>query len=247
MWQLTAHLVRRQVATTYRGALLGWTWPVIRQLAQLGVLVLVFDGVLDLGIEDYPLFVFSGLLAWSWFSTGLQDATWALFTYRHLVFRAGFRTAILPTIPVLARLVDLLLALPVLIVLVLVSGDLSWTLAFMPVLIAVQVLLMVSIAWLAAAGTVFLRDVPNIIVVGLLLLFYVTPIFYDPSAVPERYDWIINLNPMALLLGAYRDIAMFGALPDALDLTKVILFAGGFGAFTLFVFQRWAPGFVDEM
>ena len=66
--ELAVHLARREVTSRHRWTLLGWMWPLTRQLAQLAVLVFVFSGVVDLGIEDYPVFVFTGLLAFTWFS-----------------------------------------------------------------------------------------------------------------------------------------------------------------------------------
>ena len=72
---VVTHLARRQVASMHRFTLLGWAWPVVRQLAQLAVLVFVFSTILDLGIAHFPVFVFSGLIAWSWFAGGVQQGT----------------------------------------------------------------------------------------------------------------------------------------------------------------------------
>jgi len=69
--QLTIHLAVREVTARHRFTTLGWLWPLARQLAQFGVLLLVFTSVVDLGIDDYPAFLFTGLVAWSWFASGL--------------------------------------------------------------------------------------------------------------------------------------------------------------------------------
>src|SRR5919202_293058 len=119
---LVAHLVRRQLDSAHRLTVLGWLWPLVRQLAQLAVLVFLFSKVLDLGIADYPVFVFTGLIVWTWFQTAMLEATRSLQTGRHLVFSPHFPDVALPLVAVAAPLVDLLMALPVLLVLLAVEG-----------------------------------------------------------------------------------------------------------------------------
>jgi ABC-type polysaccharide/polyol phosphate export permease len=79
------HLTRRHLASSYHLTLLGWAWPVARQLVQLAVLVFLFSQIFDLGIENYPVFVFIGLLAWTWLSSGVASAASSLIQQRHLV------------------------------------------------------------------------------------------------------------------------------------------------------------------
>ena len=113
-FDVVTHLAHRQVASMHRFTLLGWAWPVVRQLAQLAVFVFVFSTILDLGIDNFPVFVFSGLIAWGWFSSGIQQATGALIAQRHLVFQPRFPVGVLPIVAVAVPFVDVLLALPVL-------------------------------------------------------------------------------------------------------------------------------------
>src|SRR5687768_13899627 len=84
LWELVPHLTRRELQSAHRFTVLGWSWPVVRQLALLGVIVFIFSSVLDLGIEDYALFVFTGLIAWSAFAAGLSAATTSVVKGRHL-------------------------------------------------------------------------------------------------------------------------------------------------------------------
>jgi lipopolysaccharide transport system permease protein len=244
---LIAHLARREVDAKHRWTLLGWAWPVVQQLAQLAILVFIFSAVLDLGIENYPVFVFSGLVTWAWFSGGLNDATRSVLSNRYLVFRGGFPTQVLPAVSAAVRLVDLLLALPILLVMVAVSGELHATVLFLPAIVAVQFVLIVGLGWLTAAASVYLRDVPNIVSVGLLMLFYLTPIFYDASRVPEDVQWVLMLNPVALLVEAYRDVTMYGVLPDPAEMLALTAVASVIAAVGLRSFKRLSANFVDEL
>jgi lipopolysaccharide transport system permease protein len=247
MRELVLHLASREISSKHRLTLLGWTWPLARQLAQLAVLVFIFSAVFDLGINNYPVFVFSGLLAYTWFSAGLIEAASSLLSQRPFVFQPRFPTAVVPVVAVTVPFVDVLLALPVLLVMLVATGDLGWPALLLPPLLAIQLLLMCGLAWLCAAGTVYLRDVPNVVLVGLTLLFYVTPVFYSLEDVPEKYRWVLELNPLATLIEGYRAVLIGEAAPGALKLLLVCAASAAIAALGLLVFRRLQPGFVDEL
>jgi lipopolysaccharide transport system permease protein len=245
--QLTIHLALREVTARHRFTTLGWLWPLARQLAQFAVLLLVFTSVVDLEIRDYPAFLLTGLVAWSWFSNALTDGAASLLSHRHLLFRPRCPAAVLPVASVAVALVDALIALPVLLAIVAVNGDLAPSILFLPVLAVIQILLVCGIAWLASAASVYLRDITQIMVVALLLLFYLTPVFYETARVPDRYEWVIRLNPLTPLLDGYRDVLLEGRLPPAGPIAAVAAGALACAAIGLVVFQRLRQGFVDEL
>jgi lipopolysaccharide transport system permease protein len=245
--ELVIHLAIRELQSLHRFAVLGWAWPVLRQLAQLGVLVLVFSNVVDLHVHHYALFVLVGLMGWTWFSAGISAAADSLASRRHLVFQARFPDLALPVVAVLVPAIDVLLTLPILLVLVIADGALQPAVALLPLLLVLQFVLMCGLGWLAASISVYLRDVPNIIGVGLLLLFYLTPVFYDFARVPHRYAWALRLNPMTTLIDGYRSAFLDRPVPAVGDLlglggaTAVLAVAGWL------VFRRLQPAFVDEL
>lgn len=245
--ELVAHLARREVAARQRFTLLGWAWPLVRQLAQLGVLLVVFTSILDLGIDNYPVFLFTGLVAWAWFSSALSAGCGAILAQRHLVFRPHCPAAALPVVPVTVALVDVLIALPVLLLLAGVDGDLGPSVLFLPVIGLVQFVLLCGLAWLTAAATVYLRDVEQLVLVALTLLFYLTPVFYEVERLPSDYHWLFRLNPMTTLIEAYRDVLLAGHLPGAGSFLALTGAALAVAALSLAVFQRLRPGFVDEL
>jgi lipopolysaccharide transport system permease protein len=246
-YELVAHLARRELNTQHRWTLLGWSWPLARQLAQLAVLVFVFSKLFDLGIDNYAVFVFTGLIAFSWFSSGVQGAAYSLLSQRHLIFQPRFPAAVVPVVAVAVPLVDVLMALPVLLVMVIVSGDVGWGALLLPLLLVVQLVLMCGIAWLCAAATVYLRDIPQVVLVGLTLLFYMTPVFYNLSSVPARDRWVFDLNPLATLIEAYRSALIGDPGPGAARIAAVCAVALLLAAAGLALFRRLEPGFVDEL
>jgi ABC-type polysaccharide/polyol phosphate export permease len=245
--ELVVHLVVRELALAHRGTILGWTWPLIRQLVQLGVLVFIFGHVVDLHIPHYAVFVFSGLVGWTWFSTGVATASWSLISRRHLVFQPNCPPIVLPVVAVTAPVLDVAVALPVLVAMLGASGTFHWTVVLLVPLLALQLVLMVGIAWIVAAISVYVRDVPNIVTIALLTLFYATPVFFAISRVPQRFHWVLLANPIGTLIESYRAVALGTAFPPAgafagLAVGSVVLAAVG-----LRVFRALEGGFVDEL
>jgi lipopolysaccharide transport system permease protein len=246
-YELVAHLARRELTIQHRWTLLGWAWPLARQLAQLAVLVFVFSKIFELNIDNYPVFVFSGLIAYSWFSSGVLAATTSVLDQRHLIFQPLFPASAVPVVAVAVPFIDVLVALPVLLVMLVFSGDLGPSALLLPPLLAIQLVLMCGIGWACAAVSVYLRDIPNVVIVGLTLLFYVTPVFYGLDHIPEQYQDVFKANPLATLIEGYRAALIGSPWPSALRLAVVtaLALAVALGGFLAFRRLRW--GFVDEL
>jgi ABC-type polysaccharide/polyol phosphate export permease len=155
---------------------------------------------------------------------------------------------VLPVVAVAVPLVDVLVALPVLLLMVATSGGIPASALFLPVLLLVQLVLCCGIAWLTAAAAVYLRDVRNVVGVGLTLLFYLTPVFYDRvGQVPIEYHWLLQLNPLTTLIEGWRTVLLEGRLPPAgpfalLAGVSVVVALG-----SLWLFRRVSPNLVDEL
>ncbi len=245
--RLTRHLAIRELSAMHRLTVLGWLWPLVRQLAQVGVLVFAFSVVLDLGIPDYGVFVFTGLLAWSWFSDGVSRSAWSVIRGAHLLRHPSFPAQILPLAAVSVPLVDVLIGLPVLLTAVAFTIGVPWEIVLLPALALVQLGLIAGIGLLVASASVYVRDLPQVTVVGLLMLFYMTPVFYPLSRVPEEYRTFLQANPLVGLIDAYRAVLIEGRVPDVSALVwpataAVILLV--IGAFT---FRRLRPDFLDRL
>lgn len=240
-------LVSRDIKLRYRGSALGILWSLVNPLANLAVLVFVFQWVTPLNIPNYPLFVFTGVLAWSWFSAALPAATISITSNRQLIRQPGFPAAILPAVPVLSSLVHFAIAMAIALVVLVISGHwLSPALLALPLVVAVQFLVTLSIGYVTATVQVRFRDTAYLLAMLLLLGFFLTPVFYRPGLVPPAYQVVYVLNPMAHLIGAYRDILIGGQWPDILGLLAV-----GAAATALFwlghrMFNRASLSFAEE-
>ncbi len=118
--ELVLHLTSRQLRSTHRRTALGWSWPLLLQLVQLGVLVFVFKRVIPLDIPDYAVFVFTGLVFWSFFSGGIMSAASSVVDNQALVLEPRTPTAILPLVAIMVAGFDMVIALAVLLVVLVV-------------------------------------------------------------------------------------------------------------------------------
>lgn len=232
-FDLLSHLVWRDFTLRYKRSILGILWSLFPPLAQLLVLVFLFRKVVPLNIEAYPAFVFCALLPWLWFSTCASSASGLFIQNRDLVRRPNFEPAILIIVNTLSNLINYLLFLPILaLLLVLYDRTLTASLLLLPGLLSLQIILIVGLSLIIATLNVFYRDVQFMVNVVLMLLFYLTPVFYRSEAITGKYRILYTLNPMAALIDSYRGIFFYGKLPDLTSLLPVggiSLFLLGFG------------------
>jgi len=242
-------LVARDMRLRYKRSWLGFGWTLLNPLAQLLVFYFIFNAVLPLNVPHYSSFLFTGILVWNWFQSTLLLATGAIVDHRELIRQPGFPAAILPIATVISNLIHFLLALPILFVFLMIDGSrLTISVVALPLVISIQFIWTLGIAYLVATFHVTFRDTQYLLGVLLQLAFFLTPVFYNGSAIPERYQTFYRLNPMVHLTDAYRALLMQGELPD--DLLALLLLGVIAIAFLLLgyvIFKRASFSFVDEL
>ena len=257
-YDLLRTLVRRDLEARYKGSILGNLWPLVNQLSQLLIYTYVFSIVLNvkLSLKGLPandamfgLWLFAGLLPWLAFTSGLTQSASSVLGQPNLVKKVVFQLALLPLVPILSAFIESAFGLMALIVLVAISSQtLHSTLALLPLVWLPQLLLTFGLGYLAAGFTVFLRDIPQTLAVLLNLLFYLTPIVYPASVIPEQWrDLVFWLNPLAAIAEVYRDLVLVGEVQHwgewgAASAIALVVFWVGFGCY-----QRLRSGFADVL
>lgn len=208
---LIGSLVFRDLKARYRGSALGFFWSFVNPLLLLLIYTFVFTVVQPrggAGPQPYALFMFCGLLPWTWFSSSLLEASGALIAGGNLIRKVLFPAEVLPIVAVLAGLVHFCLGLPILAGFLLYFGvpltpiDLLW----FPVVVAVQLSLMLAIALFVSAAAVHFRDVRDLLANLMTLWFFATPIVYSMAQVPPNLQRLLALNPFTHLAIAYQEI-----------------------------------------
>jgi lipopolysaccharide transport system permease protein len=245
---LLRELIARDIKLRYRGSLLGIAWTLLNPLAELLVLLVVFGSIFRVDIPNFAAYLFTGLLVYGWFQNSLNLATAAIVGNRELVRRPGVPAAILPIVTVASNLVHFVLSLPILFGLLILSGiRITSAVLVLPVLIAIEFVFIAGLSYPVATIHVWFRDTQHVLRVALQLLFYLTPIFYEASSVPEALRLFYRLNPMALMVDAYRAALIRGEWPTQASLLSLV----GVAAAVLLVgvawFRRASHRFPDEL
>ena len=247
-FDLLRELVARDLKLRYKRSVLGIAWSLLNPLLQLLVFSFVFRYLIPLHIPDYTLFLFSGILMWTWFQASLYSSTGAIVDNAMLIRQPGFPSGILPVVTVTSNTVNFLLALPVLLVFAWASGHRpNLTLLALPLVVLVQFVLTLSISYYLAILHVPYRDTQYLLGVLLMLGFYLVPIFYNSATIPARYQQIYRLNPVVGILEGYRSILVHGEMPRTLPLVitgliSLVVLAVGWTLFT-----RMSYSFIEEL
>lgn len=251
---LIQSLVARELKARYRGSVLGFFWSFINPLLLLLIYSFVFAVVLpnrSPDLQPYALFMFCGILPWTWFSSSLLEASNVLIAGGNLIKKVLFPAEVLPIVTVLANMVHFFLGLPILALFLVWYRHAPVTpveLAWFPVVILVQLLLTLGLALLVSALTVHFRDIKDLLSNLLTFWFFATPIIYPMSLIPAEMRWLLNLNPMTHLAISYQEILFYpGPFGHwkwlvALGAASAGLFLGGY-----FLFDRLRDSFAEEV
>ena len=251
---LIQSLVARELKARYRGSVLGFFWSFFNPLLLLTVYTFVFAYVMPPAqlseIPNFALFLFCGLLPWTWFQASLVESSNILISGGNLIKKVMFPAEILPIVTVLANLVHFLLGLPILVAfLIYFDAPLQVSeLVWFPVVVLVQLLLSVALALILSALTVHFRDIKDILTNLMTLWFFATPIIYYWKFAPPRIRPFLSLNPFTHLAISYQQILYF---PGGFEHWKWLL-ALGAGSFLLFLFayflfDRLRDTFAEEV
>jgi ABC-type polysaccharide/polyol phosphate export permease len=212
---LIRSLVARELKARYRGSVLGFFWSFVNPLMLLSIYTFVFSTIMPNrveGVQPYALFMFCGLLPWTWFSSSLVEASGALISGSNLIKKVLFPAEVLPIVSVLANMVHFFLGMPIMAAFFFGLGYApDWpNLVWLPLVIVIQLVFTVGLSLGLAALTVHFRDIRDLLSNLLTFWFFSTPIIY-PYFMEEvqRLKWLFNLNPFFHLAVSYQEILFF--------------------------------------
>ena len=251
---LVQSLVARELKARYRGSVLGFFWSFINPLLLLLVYTFVFawvlPGIHPPEVQPYALFLFCGLLPWTWFSSSLAESANVLISGGNLIKKVLFPAEVLPIVTVLSNMVHFLFGLPIVAIFLIYfqrpvnPTDILW----FPVVVAVQLVLTTGLAFGLSALTVHFRDIRDILSNLLTFWFFATPIIYSMSEAPGFGLSMLKLNPFTHLAVSYQQI-LFSPQPFShakglivLAVVSVLVFFGGY-----FLFDRLRDSFAEEV
>jgi lipopolysaccharide transport system permease protein len=251
IWQMT----RREIAARYRGSIIGLAWTFINPLLMLIVYTFVFSVVFKArwGVEqesktDFAIILFAGMIVFGLFAEMINHAPTQIVSNANYVKKVVFPLEILSWVSLGSVLFHSLVSLAVLLLAQLIINlTLPWTVVLFPLILLTLIFASLGAAWFLAALGVYIRDIGQITSVITTVLMFMSAVFYPISALPERYQTWLRLNPLVLIITESRKVLILGTLPDwfwlgiALLLGLIIAFAG------FWWFQKTRKGFADVL
>jgi lipopolysaccharide transport system permease protein len=239
---LVVALTQKELKVKYKRSFLGYIWSLANPLALALVFFIAFKVVMKVQIENYTLFLISGLFPWQWFANSVNSSPMIFVANSSLIKKVNFRTDALVAATVLNDMLHFILSIPVIVFFLFFYGlkpNLSW-IAGVPVLLVTQFVMVFGISIAVSAINLFFRDIERIISILTTLLFYVTPIIYSEEMVPPEYKGLLLLNPLSVLMVNWRTLFMkgvvdFKAVALSLVYSLIILAAG----YLIFRKLRW--------
>jgi ABC-type polysaccharide/polyol phosphate export permease len=241
-------LVVRDLKARYRGSTLGLLWTLLNPLLHMAIYALVFSVYMRNEMARYPAFILCGILPWTWFSSALFMGTTAIIEGGGMLKKVCFPPQVLPTVTVIATFINYLLSLPLLFGMLLLFGvSLGWSLLALPLVMSAQLALTLGLTWSLSAVSVRYRDIPPILGHLLMFWFFLTPILYPLSSVPERFHTLLALNPLTPFFVAYQEALLYNRLVS----WKAFAVMGGLGVVVLlvgmWVFERLRWSLAEEV
>lgn len=246
--ELLYFFVWRDVKVKYKQTVLGALWAIIQPFFSMVVFTIFFGKLAKMPSDGipYPVFSYSALVPWTYFTGALSSAGNCLVGNSNLLTKVYFPRVAIPVASVLAGLIDFVIASLLLGgIMMFYQIPFRWELIFWPILILPMMLLALGLGMLLASLNVKYRDIKYTIPFGIQLLLFLTPIIYPISIVPEKYRMFISLNPLTGIIEAFRSVVVqnkpvdFIAIGVSLIIIIFVFFIG------LSVFQNTEKKFAD--
>jgi lipopolysaccharide transport system permease protein len=254
--ELIIRMIRREVTGRYKGSILGMTWSFFNPLIMLGVYTFVFSFVFkarwgvdtDESKTSFAIILFVGMIVHGLFAECVNRAPGLILANVNYVKKVVFPLEILSWVAMGSALFNAVVSLTVLMFAqLLASSKLPYTAVFFPAVILPLVFATMGFTWFLSATGVFVRDIGQTAGIITTIMLFISPVFYPLSALPNKYQILLLLNPLSFIIEQARRVLIWGKLPDWIGLLfyfaiSVLIAWAGF-----WWFQRTRRGFADVL
>ncbi len=246
LWTLAAG----ELKARHRQTVLGLVWAVAQPVSMMLVFLVVFSVFVKVEVKGapYALFVYTGLLSWLFFSNCMSLGLPSVVVNMNLVTKANFPREVIPLSKILTAGFDFLIGGTILGLLVIVYGiPFSWMWFAVPAIVVIQLMFTVGLVLMGSALYVLKRDVGSLLPLVLQIWMFLSPVFYPVTLIPEQYRSLYMLNPMAMILEAYRSAILLGTFPEPTLIVPALIIASTTLAIGYTYFKAVELRFADVM
>lgn len=232
----------------YKKSFLGILWSFLNPLFQLLIYSLIFPFIMGNTIPNYTIYLMVGLMPWTFFNNTIIQSAACIVTNGGIIKKVYFPREILPISTTTSNLINFFITQIIVFAALVFSGiGITKLIIIFPIIAIMQYILQLGLAFIISAITVYIRDVEYIINIFMMLMFYLCPIVYEASMIPEQFVKFFKLNPMFHIINFYRDIMYYGKLPSWLSVLKVFGVCVFIFAIGLLIFKKLEKKFAEEL
>ena len=240
--------VKKDIRGKYKASFLGVLWSFINPLLMVLVYAIVFPYIMRIQTENYLIFLICGVIPWNFFTQSVMGGATSITVNANLIKKVYFPREILPLSTVTSGLVNFLISNIIILIFVLAGGlGITWHLVFLPIIIIIQYIFSLGLAFIVSALNVYVKDVEYMVNFLVMLAFYATPVLYETTMFSGPILWLFRLNPMAHLINAYRDIFIVHQIPQMGALGILLIISIVFMLIGYNIFKKLERGFAEEV
>lgn len=245
-------MVIKDIKSRYTGSLFGPLWIIATPLYQILLYTLVFSLILRMrfdegaGTSSFVIYLLAGLIPWIFFSEATIRGTSTFIENAHLIRKVKFPLEVCVASVIVSSAVTFIIYMLFYLIMLIAMGVLKYhTLPLFVLPVIIVALLILGLSFCLGSIAVFFRDITQIVGITLNLVFFLTPIVYPASAVPENLRWLFNINPFYFIVEISRNVLVRGKLPDLLSIVYPSVFALGIFFAGYYIFERTKEAFKD--
>ena len=211
---LTLVLTRKEIQIRYKNNVLGYLWSVLQPLSFALVYYIAFKIVMRIKMDNYTLFLLTGLFPWQWFANSISEASNTFISNASIIKKINFPRYLLIAAVIIKDAIHFAFCIPVIMLFCFIYESpipLTW-LYGIPILMVLQTTLTYGLSLFISTVNLFFRDLERLVTILVTFLFFLTPIVYNYEMVPEKYRQLLALNPVAFLMTSWRGLFLSGQM-----------------------------------
>lgn len=215
IYDLTYILTRKEIKVRYKNSFFGYLWSLANPLCFALIYYTAFKVFMRVDIENYTQFLICGLFAWQWMANSITINLFSYIGNSQIIKKTNFPRSILPFSTILMEGFNFLISMPIIFSFLYFSGMkvfFSAYIIWVPVLSIIQIMIAYGLSLALSTLNLFFRDIERFVQLGLMMLFYATPILYMESMIPQNYQWLIDYNPLAKIAISWRNLFLYGTV-----------------------------------
>ncbi|MDQ0244813.1 ABC-2 type transport system permease protein [Bacillus fengqiuensis] len=212
---LLKQLVLRDIKVKYKRSVLGILWSILNPLLMMSVLNIIFSELFKIQIDNFLVYYLTGFIVFSFFAEATGTSLSSIYGNSALIMKVYIPKYIFPLSKTISVFVNILFALLAVAIMVVVTGvKLKMVMLLIPLLLFYLFIFTMGVALFFSTYAVFFRDLQHLHGIMMSLLMYLTPIMYPIEIIPERYEWILNFNPLYYYVKYFRELVLGGTVPS---------------------------------